>query len=554
MIIALGVMMVTSLLMVAAFTAANGDIRLSHQDLTQKQAYYAALGGIQQYEYKLQANPSYWQTCEGPKGTVPEEANESYEVTLLPASSSTAKSCETANPFSSMIESKGAVANTFRIKSTGTAGTNTRSVVATFKVSGFLDYVYYTNFETEDPKLYEAPAGCAETYYKTWNPKNLDCAVIHFADGDVVNGPMHTNDSAYVGETTFGRSGHEPADVVEINGGTYTSPGNTPSPAPSSGSCPGEGTYNTASKCYTAGATLVPPQSDTSLLSYVESKNLFAGLTRLVLNGSANTIAVTYYKYNGSAYTETKETINWPENGLIYVKSATSGPACAYAYMSPKSDSLAEEENEKGCGNVYVSGTYSKSLTIGAENDLIINNNIYPSSLAGKLGNAPPGTASLGLIASNNVRVYHPVGETYTKSSGSKCKEKEYGKKHAIKDVELSSTKCEYTNEILQFGSEEVNACNAPDATGTLENPWIYAAILSTAHSFAVDNFACGEQLGNLHVYGAIAQNYRGIVGTGGGTGYIKDYKYDERLATDEPPYFLAPLKSGWKIARETAP
>ena len=43
MIIAMFVMLVTSLLLVAAFTAANGDTQLSHIDLTQKQAYYAAL-------------------------------------------------------------------------------------------------------------------------------------------------------------------------------------------------------------------------------------------------------------------------------------------------------------------------------------------------------------------------------------------------------------------------------------------------------------------------------------------------------------------------------
>jgi hypothetical protein len=43
-------------------------------------------------------------------------------------------------------------------------------------------------------------------------------------------------------------------------------------------------------------------------------------------------------------------------------------------------------------------------------------------------------------------------------------------------------------------------------------------------------------------------------VGTSGGTGYLKDYKYDERLAVDEPPYFLSPLNAGWKVARETSP
>ena len=64
MIIALGVMFVTGLLLVAAFTAAHGDVEASHENVTDKQAYYAALAGMQQYEYKLEANPSYWETCE----------------------------------------------------------------------------------------------------------------------------------------------------------------------------------------------------------------------------------------------------------------------------------------------------------------------------------------------------------------------------------------------------------------------------------------------------------------------------------------------------------
>ncbi|HTA15148.1 MAG TPA: hypothetical protein VK781_09865, partial [Solirubrobacteraceae bacterium] len=115
---------------------------------------------------------------------------------------------------------------------------------------------------------------------------------------------------------------------------------------------------------------------------------------------------------------------------------------------------------------------------------------------------------ALGLIANNYVRVYHPV-------------------------------------------TEEHGNCN--NATGSLTEPWIYAAILSTKHSFLVDNYSCGANLKNLNVYGAIAQKFRGIVGQGS-SGYIKDYIYDERLAVDEPPYFLSPLNAGWKVARETAP
>jgi len=490
MMIALGVMFVTSLLLVAAFTAANGDIHLSHTDTTQKQAYYAALAGVQEYERQLQSNPNYWQTCETPKATVIEETSEKYEIKLLPASSAPegTTACSTSAPFSSMIESKGALANTFRIKSTGYAGSSQRSIIATFGVSGFLNFIYFTNFETLDPAIYNAPTGCEGAYYSEWSAKGLKCQNIIFTSGDSVNGPMHTNDAANVeGSATFGREGHNPPDLVEINGGTY----------PSS-SCGGSAKYFTATGCYTKGQTLLPPEGDTSLAAYVEPGGEFKGVTHLVLNGTNSTIAATYFKEG----VEKKETIPWPANGLIYVQS--SG-ACTYNFETANVDTANEATEEKNCGTVYVSGTYSKSLTVAGENEVIINGNLYPTSVEGKLGSEPAGTATLGLIASEFVRVYHPC-------SGGK------------------------------------------DGTGTLLNPWIYAGILATKHSFIVDNWGCGSELGKLNVYGAIAQDYRGAVGTTGGTGYLKDYKYDGRLATDEPPYFLAPLKAGWKVVRETAP
>jgi hypothetical protein len=182
---------------------------------------------------------------------------------------------------------------------------------------------------------------------------------------------------------------------------------------------------------------------------------------------------------------------------------------------------------------------------------VIVNGNIYPY---GNLGGEPTGTATLGLIANNNVRIYHPVKETY-KGSGVGNKTCNKNKKGETEVYNSTLGECEYT--------ENYNECDAPNLNasedklhgwGSLENPWIYAAILSTTHSFVVDNYNCGAKLGDINLEGALAQNYRGIVGTGGGTGYFKDYKYDSRLAVDEPPYFLSPLNAGWKVARETAP
>lgn len=506
MIVALGVLFVSGLLVVAAFTAAKGDIGLSHQDSTNKQAYYAALAGIQQYEYHLQANPDYWENCESLSGTLEEEPSEHYEATplLSEAAASTygITKCNPSKPFESLIEPTGAAANTFRVQSIGRAGGSMRKIVATFQVTGFLNYVYFTQYETMDPGLYEkgAPPGCAEKY---WGERPSECVAIQFTSGDAVNGPLHTDDAADVcGTATFGRLGHDPPDVVQMNRGTY-----------SLGYCSGSPTYYTATKSYTKGNELIPPQSDTSLARYVEPANEFTGVTHIVLKGEL--IQVT------TSGGETK-TIGWPSNGLIYVRSST----CNYTFKQDNSDNTSEEEKETGCGNVYVSGYYSKSLTIGSENDVIVNGNIYPTSVAGKLGAVPTGTATLGLIANDYVRVYHPLEQ-----------------------------ECE---EVYNWWTGQwVKQCkNTKNGEGSLVSPWIYAAILSTRHSFVVDNYSKGAGLGELNVYGAIAQKYRGIVGTGGGysyTGYIKDYIYDERLAVDEPPFFLSPLNAGWKVARETS-
>jgi hypothetical protein len=522
MIVAIGVMFVTSLLVVAAFTAAEGDVNQSHRDTTAKQAYYAALAGVQAYEYQLEANPDFWESCEPLSGNAKESSStssttESYAVKPLGRKEETEtepRTCSATEPFKTMIQKNGAAANSFRIESTGTAGKSKRSIVATFKVKGFLNYVYFTHFEDEDPGLYNGSEEC-ENYH---GKRPSSCEVIVFVTGDEINGPMHTDDApAMCGSPTFGRAEHQPPDTVEFGQKPYEA------------GCGGESikaVYNTATKSYSIGPELLPPESDSALGKYVKeeaSSDEFTGVTHLVLNGTANTIEVT----NAGK----KETLSWPADGLIYIRtkeSTTESENGSCPEFKPQEADTSTETTElekAGCGDVYVSGTYSKSLTIGSQNDVIINGAIYPTSVAGKLGAEPTGTETLGLIANNYVRIYHPI-------ESAPCEEYNYYRK--------------------QY--ERCSGSTYKNGTSSLKNPWIYAAILSTKHSFVVDNYGQGESLGNLNVYGAIAQNYRGIVGTTGGTGYIKNYNYDERLAVDEPPYFLNPLNAGWKVVRETSP
>jgi hypothetical protein len=183
-----------------------------------------------------------------------------------------------------------------------------------------------------------------------------------------------------------------------------------------------------------------------------------------------------------------------PSNGVIYVENDPLQGGCTAGY--DRSNDYSSQQ--PGCGDIWMMGNYSTDLTVAADNDIVINGHLDRDS----------GGLLLGLIANNFVRVYHPVSDD----------------------------------------------CDS-NLTGTISNLRIQAAILALNHSFIVDNWSCGTPTGDLSVDGAIAQKFRGPVGTGSGgsinTGYRKDYEYNDRLRYREPPYFLDPVQAAWRIARQ---
>ena len=78
----------------------------------------------------------------------------------------------------------------------------------------------------------------------------------------------------------------------------------------------------------------------------------------------------------------------------------------------------------------------------------------------------------------------------------------------------------------------------------------IDAAMLSLEHTFQVQNYSRGDNQGTLHITGAIAQKYRGIVRQTGSvtTGYAKDYVYDARLKYTAPPKYLSPVNTAYGV------
>ncbi|MGZ6674585.1 MAG: pilus assembly PilX family protein, partial [Solirubrobacteraceae bacterium] len=243
----MGAMVVIALTTVAAFAAVDGDARESGKDVARKQALAAAEAGVNQYLFALNGDNDYWAKCTGvptPNAVndvwnrVPPDprkwamvpgASTQYTIELLPANGYS-KCTPGSTVADSMID---ADSRTLRIRVTGRAqsakGPVTRSVIAALKRDSFLDFLWFTDYETSDPVWYSVrsngrPTGgpqgdlltwaannCPEYYRSPWNranenwdgkftddnssyPGSVGCDNIAFITGDQLLGPMHTND------------------------------------------------------------------------------------------------------------------------------------------------------------------------------------------------------------------------------------------------------------------------------------------------------------------------------------------------------------------------
>jgi type II secretory pathway pseudopilin PulG len=527
----IGLSLMAALTLVAV-TAVTGDTHLTTHDLEQKRAYEAAKAGIDNYAYHLHGNNSYWTACTGVTGPtavnlsgstanklpVPGGTGAEYAIELLPSTTQNKYTqCNTEHATESMLQSLDPLKGTFRIRSTGFAGKVTRKIVATFKPASFLDYVYFTQRETSDPRTYgeESVVKAAETQcFKTIAEKRYEteilpgkgyCNTISFVSGDFINGPMHTNDAFVIcGEPTLGGSAADPVEVSAPPVGWFS----TTSIPHSGSSCVGseknfKGTFTANS------AVLTPPPTNSELQSIAEPQFRYKGQIRICLNAKSMTVMTLTAANTCAAPASVLYSGTIPGNGVVYDESGT----CSGAY-TPFNVSYAITEPPSECGNVYIEGNYTGALTVAAANDIVVTGNICLEACT----NEPPmkGEGVLGLVANNFVRIYHPHTQVFNSNTQKyECSE---------------------------------------NATGTMQNVTIDAAILAIAHSFIVDDYNCGAKLGTLKVNGAIAQKYRGAVGTtgSGGSGYLKSYNYDSRLKYIEPPSFIAPEKTAWVIGRET--
>lgn len=613
MLMVIGTMVVITIIAVATLAFATTAIPQARHSEDYQIAGAAAQAGVDDFLGRLAVCNTYWQKpC---ANSAPDNTSDPYSVSN-PSKWLDGVNWVNVPDTSSGVASSGqytykllsANAGVLRIEVKGRSRGVTRVFTDDLHKSGLLNYIYYTDLEDEDPLLYyvdypsttyhtndgsyypqSGPCGTPYrghycTTYVMDNPSTTaqdlsslrancgvqtdgsnpqywyngrnnaqwqwyytatkistdsygrtttgapyqgstatGCSEIQFASGDTINGPLHTNDAMYINGGKFTNKDTE-------TGWTTSAP---VQPAQAGHWWTGSGPSSQGYAPVPSALTVLPP-NNASIEQQADPAFggqgcLYTGPTKITLLPSGKMQVTSPYtkSANSGCYTSlpmtSAQTVNTPANGVVYVQGIPSSPSdpnysssCSMSTVISSigypntSDVQAQPtsstvDGQFGCadGTAFVSGSgFGGKYTIATAKDIyVVGNTTY--------SNTGVGGDVLGLVANGFVYVYHPVN-----SSGS-------------------------------------------NLSGSLSNPVIDAAVLSVNDSFVVENWNNGAQLGTLTVFGGIYQRYRGPVGTGsgscsGGTGYCKNYNYDNRLAfTDPPPYFLDPVSSAWRIANQ---
>ncbi len=497
MIIVMMVIMLLTLIPLAIFTQAVQQLPLARYNQDHEAALAAAEAGVDDYMNRLNQNSNYWTYSATNQSSPANSAFTSFVPVAGPGTTTTFRYTPDTT--------KTAVTGIVYLTSTG----KSRSVMRTIKVGirkqSFLDYLYMTDYEVVDPALSGNPSSCVK---RAWEynsatssygpgPSSADCDVVYWTDTASLDGPVHSNDALYVcGDPVFNGDTdtyYNSPTSQSVSGSTsFGGPGvvkNRPAPLSACANSPSFNRNNDPA----SGGNLSFPAANTAIKTQADGTVggtgcLYTGPTTITLKntGLMDVVSPKTRSTNSGCTPGTNKSL--PVNGVIYVQtvptsssnpnySACSGTACN--------------------GDVSVQGTLKGQLTIAAQNDVIITGNLQYNTY-------PGGTDVLGLIANNNVAIYHPIDD------------------------------------------------DDENDTGSITNPRVDAAILAIDHSFYVQNWKDGDPLGVLTVNGAITQEYRGAVGTFNSstgnisTGYDKDYNYDTRLKYLSPPYFLSPTAAAW--------
>jgi hypothetical protein len=542
----------------AASFAASGAIK-SRTDDDWNGAMSAAYAGVEDYKSRLANDTTYVQYrnkdsvfSSAGTGGLPPTTNPALGLGATGTWGSVpTPDDDLANPSRAYFRyeidnSQYSVSGVVRLRSTGRVGTEVRSIVVNVRQQGFIDFLYFTDFEVKDPaqsKLSCNASGGKPNYAWTYSSNTHDgnCTEIQFGPSDVINGPLHSNDtllicgSKFLGPVT---TSNTKAPYWKSAGGscgtpTWSAQDGPPKLDASIGMPQTNLQMKTETRtdltevkrpgCLYTGPTVITFTGDGKM----NVKSPFTNKTRVsgdpatagttpaecgapgnVANGLGSKAGATIdvipqnliYVQDVPAAGDPNTTPDgtWPVNFSCLNKTSETGwqiDTLRFPLASEKTPTASPAHYGCRNGDVYVQGVVHAQVTVAAQNYVYIT---------GDLNYQDKTKDMLGLVGNNAVWVWNPMS--------------------------------------YDSGTDTYTPLLTKDRT-------IYAAILSVGHTFMVENYDVGAARGNLNIYGAIAQEFRGTVGTAAGNGYIKNYNYDPRFKYTAPPKFLSPVSTTYGVS-----
>src|SRR3954447_20092628 len=181
-------------LAVAAIQYGLGSQTVSKRDQDWQSALSAAEAGIDNYQFHVNENANYIAYS---SSNPPPDGNLAFsQYVAIPGGNTTGTYRYSADV------SKVGVDGTITVTSTGKVGKMKRTVQSIVRRRSFLDYLYFTEYETQDPAAYSGnlsdgsdPALVCNRHYYDSPARNSNCSNIQFISADTINGPLHSNDA-----------------------------------------------------------------------------------------------------------------------------------------------------------------------------------------------------------------------------------------------------------------------------------------------------------------------------------------------------------------------
>jgi len=586
LVVVVGSMLVLALLAVTALGYTLSSQRFARYDQDYAGSMAAAQAGVDDFIARLNRNPAYGDAIDCTnaawRGPTSDTNSCGYSASTqagwLPVTPG--ETGTDAAWFHVSVQNMAANKNrnVVDLVVTGRVRDVTRTIQATVGKGGSTDYVYYTDRESADPLNTQAyPSGAPHAYCGSgdgsgarywWNGRSglsgtQRCQEIQFGGDDVLRGAVFSNDSILsVGGEFAGtlQTANPGCKAVTAVTSTWTSAclragssGTTFSSQPSYADLlqldDTSAQFATFPGCHYTGSTRVVLRADGRMT--VWNKKSINGMTAPVATAAANGVTPVCGTLD-ALDSAAGATVAVPDGMVLYVGNSTGvaarqclagelggptgqelplGTYTAEKLAGPASSSdrytvdtnMIDELKYCAKGNLYVEGVLSGSLTAAAAASIVVT-----GDLVMKNGIAASSTDMLGLVATNSVEVFHP----------------RLGTVSATKVTPSCSRSCAYKWGAVGSATAEVAGWprRYADPTESRNVPTkglqIAASIQTLQHSFFVQQYAEGPQQGDLLVRGSIAQRWRGIVAKEGASGYVKDYRYDDRLQSRWPPYF----------------